>query len=295
MKPEQSDVLNAIQELTELIKTSQATTYQELEDAIKVAVKKHEDEEGSINSFSITSGCDIFRQFISRMNASQLAMDFNSLKDFLCTRAEEFHKSCQGARSIISKNIRPFLRDTTTILVHGYSRTVIQCLLEAAADRRLNIFVTECRPACEGYKVINSLKESYPTVKLVADTAVAALLSEVDLVLFGAGVVTENGGIINTVGTYQTALLASMLRKPVYVCADKLKFAKIYPLDQSELPPARNAEFIPVENTETSISSGFSLTRSVDYTPPQYITQIHTDLGIMTPSAISDELIKLVE
>lgn len=30
-----------------------------------------------------------------------------------------------------------------------------------------------------------------------------------------------------------------------------------------------------------------------DYTPPSYITLLFTDLGILTPSAVSDELIKL--
>jgi len=31
----------------------------------------------------------------------------------------------------------------------------------------------------------------------------------------------------------------------------------------------------------------------VDYTPPAYLTLLFTDLGILTPSAVSDELIKL--
>ena len=31
----------------------------------------------------------------------------------------------------------------------------------------------------------------------------------------------------------------------------------------------------------------------IDYTPPQYITLLLTDLGVLTPSAVSDELIKL--
>lgn len=31
----------------------------------------------------------------------------------------------------------------------------------------------------------------------------------------------------------------------------------------------------------------------VDYTPPSYITLLFTDLGVLTPSAVSDELIKL--
>ena len=31
----------------------------------------------------------------------------------------------------------------------------------------------------------------------------------------------------------------------------------------------------------------------VDYTPPALLTLLYTDLGILTPSAVSDELIKL--
>jgi len=32
---------------------------------------------------------------------------------------------------------------------------------------------------------------------------------------------------------------------------------------------------------------------SRDYTPPQYVSMLFTDLGVLTPSAVSDELIKL--
>jgi len=34
---------------------------------------------------------------------------------------------------------------------------------------------------------------------------------------------------------------------------------------------------------------------SRDYTPPRYITLLFTDLGVLTPSAVSDELIKLFD
>lgn len=30
-----------------------------------------------------------------------------------------------------------------------------------------------------------------------------------------------------------------------------------------------------------------------DYTPPQYLTLLFTDLGVLTPSVVSDELIHL--
>jgi translation initiation factor eIF-2B subunit alpha len=33
----------------------------------------------------------------------------------------------------------------------------------------------------------------------------------------------------------------------------------------------------------------------VDYTPAKYITLLFTDLGVLTPSAVSDELIRLYQ
>lgn len=33
----------------------------------------------------------------------------------------------------------------------------------------------------------------------------------------------------------------------------------------------------------------------IDYTPPHYISLLFTDLGVLTPSAVSDELIKLYQ
>ena len=32
---------------------------------------------------------------------------------------------------------------------------------------------------------------------------------------------------------------------------------------------------------------------TIDYTPPGYISLLFTDVGVLTPSAVSDELIKL--
>jgi translation initiation factor eIF-2B subunit alpha len=35
------------------------------------------------------------------------------------------------------------------------------------------------------------------------------------------------------------------------------------------------------------------VTPTRDFTPPQFLTLLFTDLGVLTPSAVSDELIKL--
>lgn len=48
-------------------------------------------------------------------------------------------------------------------------------------------------------------------------------MDEVDMVFVGADGVVESGGIINMMGTYQIALVAHSMNKPVYVAAESYK------------------------------------------------------------------------
>lgn len=36
-------------------------------------------------------------------------------------------------------------------------------------------------------------------------------------------------------------------------------------------------------------------TAPIDFTPPEYVTLLLTDLGVLTPAAVSDELIRLYQ
>ena len=52
--------------------------------------------------------------------------------------------------------------------------------------------------------------------------------------------------------------------------------------------------FLPPQFTSCKLAKDLTKEHpQVDYTPPSYITLLFTDLGILTPSAVSDELIKL--
>lgn len=97
----------------------------------------------------------------------------------------------------------------------------------------------------------------------------------------------ESGGIINRIGTYTTALCAKEMSKPFYVLTESFKFSRLYPLNQKDLP--NNYNYIQ-NSSQGNTRNAHPL---VDYTPPLFITLIFTDLGILTPSAVSDELIKL--
>lgn len=114
-------------------------------------------------------------------------------------------------------------------------------------------------------------------------------MERVDMVLVGAEGVVESGGIINKLGTYTVALAAKAHGVPVYVAAESFKFARLFPLSQRELPMERKGfSLSPLLPPSVAVENP-----SRDYTPPQYLDLLFTDLGVLTPAAVSDELIQL--
>merc|ERR1712243_19106 len=124
------------------------------------------------------------------------------------------------------------------------------------------------------------------TWELVEDMGVGVEMHGVDCVLLGAEGVVETGGIVNQLGSYSVALIAKALNKQTYVLAESFKFVREYPVCQEDLPH----EYLYPPSKRGSENPGSPL---VDYTPPSLLTLLFTDLGILTPSAVSDELINL--
>jgi translation initiation factor eIF-2B subunit alpha len=127
--------------------------------------------------------------------------------------------------------------------------------------------------------------------KVLLDLAVAYAMSEVDLVLVGADVVTETGGVVGAVGTYQVAIVARSMSRPIYVAAESYKFARLYPLGQKDIEhgPGR-----PVGFGGQLVPCGVDVETAVrDYTPPQHLELLITDLGVLPPPAVGDVLLQL--
>ncbi|KAL3351861.1 hypothetical protein AABB24_020109 [Solanum stoloniferum] len=286
-QPDLAEAVAAIRALASVIRSSEATTMMELE----IELKKASDSLKSWDktSISLTAGCDLFMRYVTRTSALEYE-DFNSAKSRLLERAEKFGEISYKARKIIAMLSQEFIFDGCTILVHGFSRVVFEVLKTAAQNRKnFRVLCTEGRPDRSGLRLSNELAKLDVPVKLLIDSAVAYSMDEVDMVFVGADGVVESGGVINMMGTYQIALVAKSMNKPVYVAAESYKFARLYPLDQKDMVPAlRPIDFgVPIPSkveVETSAR---------DYTPPQYLTLLFTDLGVLTPSVVSDELIQL--
>ncbi|ANB10936.1 translation initiation factor eIF2B subunit alpha [Sugiyamaella lignohabitans] len=133
------------------------------------------------------------------------------------------------------------------------------------------------------------LRENGIPVCQIPDSAVGYVIDKVDKIFFGAEGVAESGGVINQMGSYQIAVLAKTTNTPVYVLAESHKFVRLYPLSPDDLPTEYPLEFTTKVDGERDISES----PQVDFTPHQYVTALITDLGTLTPSGVSEELIKI--
>lgn len=289
-EPDLSTAIAAIKTLTEVLEKSEAGTLQELI-AILKASKDRMKTTVDCSSTSVVSGCELFVRFITlAANDALEASDFEQVKRIMLNRGKYFTQKLLQTRPKIVKLGAPFLKDNSTVLVHGRSRVVLETLKEVKnSNKRVFVYVTEAGGS--GNIMKKEMEKLQFDTALITDTAVGAIMARVDCVMVGSEGVVESGGIVNTIGTYTIALCAQALNKPFYVMCESFKFVRLYPLNQDDLPD--EFKFFASTIAKTDKNQLQYETPRVDYTPPNLITLLFTDLGILTPSAVSDELIKL--
>lgn len=270
---------------------------------------------------ALSSGCEIFMKLVTRVTLE--TPDFNTCRQLVLERGTAFASYSIRARDTISTVGCTFVREGCAVLTHGRSRVVESILLRAALveRKRFQVYVLEGRPDAGGAKAaLSYINANIPTT-VVLDSAMGYIMERVDMVLAGADCVMENGGTVNKIGTFALGVVAKEMGVPMYVAAESYKFTRLYPLNNADLPemtPATtsNAEneggggsslkFIDTlnkkEDEKDKIGKVVALPSSVsienppcDFTPAKYITLLFTDLGVLTPSAVSDELIRLYQ
>ena len=295
--------------------TSDATTTQQQQQRYLLAGRSH---------IALSSGCELFLKYVTR--ASLETPDFTTCKSQVLERGERFAEFSLAARDRISSVGGPFVREGSVVLTHGRSRVVESLLLRAALveRKRFRVMVLEGRPDAAGAKSARTYEKNGIPTTVVLDSAMGYVMERVDMVIVGAEGVVENGGVVNKVGTFSLGVMAKELGVPFYVAAESYKFTRLYPLNNSDLPEmggiGESLQFLDTLNWSASGSSEkkeeststsslqdvkdyvVNLPSTVevqnppcDFTPAKYITLLFTDLGVLTPSAVSDELIRLYQ
>ncbi|CAG8954767.1 hypothetical protein HYFRA_00004692 [Hymenoscyphus fraxineus] len=311
----------AIEALIELLVQSRAVTVFETLDLVKTQSDYLKSR--IPNSISLSAGTDLFQRYmISSLKPSSTG-NFDSVRQHLLSNGRLFVSRAKAGRERIANYGRNFVRDGSVVLTHGGSR-VVGALLSKAAEAsasggnvRFNvIYVMNDARSHESKSVVSALRAKGVPVATIPEGAVGYAMGKVNLVIVGAEGVVENGGIISRLGTYQIALLAKAAGKPFYVAAESHKFVRLYPLGQYDLGIDQEVIKFETEDEEMShndFEAKFTdstprvLERTdyfgdvkpntaadaVDFTPPALVSALITESGVLTPSAVSEELISV--
>ncbi|WFD42952.1 translation initiation factor eIF-2B subunit alpha [Malassezia psittaci] len=290
----------AIFALSEMIANSQAETTSELMESIKKASEELKSE--LPNPIPASAGLELFMRFVTTKNWA--GGNFQAHKQNLISTALEFaHNTVPSCRERITALLLPFIKDDTVILTHANSRVVMQVLLTAVKThrKRISVYVTESRPTNAGLRTYDALARAGIPCTVVLDSAVGYIIHKVDMCLIGAEGVAESGGLFNAVGSYQLGIIAKAACKPVFAAAESFKFLRIFPLSQYDTPVAPKILTFPTKadmESQTPSESHSQMTTAMeslnptfDYTLPELVTFIVSDIGILTPSGVSDALL----
>ena len=241
-------------------------------------------------------------------------------------RSERYVRFASESTAHISRSAGPFLiaalhagavsagSSGPCVLTHGSSASVTALLLHAARSAHFTLVVAEGKAEGEGHRTAAALMQAGVPVRMIEPCAIAHCMGQVQLVLCGARAVRQDGGVIGDLGTQTMAIVAQAHKRPCYVAAPHFLFCRTHELhpdagcgssaewglpwelglpaapppvtrDNSEraaTPPLREVQHAPPASYDISC----------DATPPHLISLLFTDLGILTPSAISDELLE---
>ncbi|CCL99140.1 uncharacterized protein FIBRA_01155 [Fibroporia radiculosa] len=279
----------------------------------------------SPDSISLNAGCELFIAFVTLFPHE--SDSFAELKTELVEQGRKYASDAISFREKIAELTLGFIKDDSMILTHSYSRVVMKALLHAHKTKRISVYVTEARPRGLGLKTYEALTSAGIPCTIVLDSAVAYVMDRVDFVLVGSEAVVESGGLINAVGSNQMAIIAKAASKPFYALAESYKFHRLFPLSQYDLPThnptilsfptlpqyptfletdfARGTPNVPpsaeneIRTSKQSLPTAemkmnaeqISRNPSVDYTRPDLISLVFSDVGILTPEGVSQYLV----
>lgn len=314
-----STPLAAILALTELVQRSDAGTMFELVKALNDGAKVL--NERTPNPISLNAGCELFIAFVTLFPHD--SDSFSDLKKELVRQGQQYANEALTYRQKIARLALEFIKDDSVILTHSYSRVVMKTLLCAHERKRISVYVTEARPRGLGLRTYEELTAAGIPCTVVLDSAVAYAMNKVDFVLVGSEAVVESGGLINAVGSNQIAIIAKAANVPFYALAESYKFHRLFPLSQYDLPThrpnilsfplmaaptpcrkhpvslkeqpitaeERNASTLTSSQTRYMTQEQIARNPDVDYTRPDLITLVFSDVGSLTPEGVSQYLV----
>ncbi|CAN8269964.1 unnamed protein product [Cochlearia groenlandica] len=245
--------------------------------------------ESTTVSYTASSGAD------SESKTGDKSSITRKLKHDVIEGVNQLIQEIAGCHEQIAGQAIEHIHQNEVILTMGSSRTVVEFLCAAKEKKRsFRVFVAEGAPRYQGHLLAKELVARGLQTTVIADSAVFAMISRVNMVIIGAHAVMANGGVIGPVGVNMVALAAKKHAVPFVVLVGSHKLCPLYPHNPEVLlnelrSPYELLDFGEFSNCmDFGAGSGFPLLQVInpgfDYVPPDLVSLFITDTGGHKPS-----------
>ncbi|MFX1419578.1 MAG: translation initiation factor eIF-2B [Promethearchaeota archaeon] len=210
----------------------------------------------------------------------------NNLESFnkqtIQERLDQLEKDVIEKNKALGNNFQEFLsqfkKGYRSIMLISYSSTIVN-LLSKFNNENIEIYVLESRPLLEGRKTAEILSKYFKT-HLIIDAAIGKFIDQIDIVLIGVDSILKDGSIINKIGTFPLALVAKVKNIAVYAITSSFKYNLRSHFDQRisiNKKPMYEIYDKRIESKSLEVENYY-----FDITPPEYITGIISEYGILS-------------
>lgn len=191
---------------------------------------------------------------------------------------------CDLASSLI-------IQEQVSLYLHGKPNAAMFALMQIIFDKNKlqQLYVGESRPVLWSTYILEELKARQIPCTLLCDSAAAHLYkyAPIDWLLLGGEKIAANGDLINTVGSYQLALMAKQqqIRTLVLVASQSIDEGLVSGED-ADIEQGDMTEVLKLQEPSSILKYASVANPVYDITPASLIDAIVTEKGlILSPNA----------
>lgn len=187
---------------------------------------------------------------------------------------------------MVAKYLVDMFPQNGNVMTQCFGETIVGMMLKESKNRNKNIklFCPETRPYLQGARLTASVAyEQGFDVTVITDNMPAIIMKtkNIDIFTSAADSICLDGQIVNKVGTLQIAIVAKYFEVPFYVTGIPDKgYESISQVKIEERNPSEVLEFRGIKHTMDGVKGCYP---AFDITPPNLVSGVVTDEGILSP------------
>jgi methylthioribose-1-phosphate isomerase len=234
------------------------------------------------------------------MKRVKLAPDLEGVRRAAVEEAEKIAEEDFNANLNVGMNGAMLIEDGDVVLTHcnagalatsGFGTALGVVRAAVKQGKKLSVVATETRPLLQGARLTAfELKREGIPVTLITDSMVGYVISKgiVKKVIVGADRILATGHVVNKIGTLTIAIVAKHYNIPFFVAASSSTFDLETKLPDVVIEERNSGEVKRIGKYSIAPRGVPALNPAFDVTPPELITAIITERGVLKPTQIAE-------